>query len=110
MDNIELEKELLEIINKENFFDMILAAKNFEPFYKSSDFYKKTKMPLNEVIKESKIFYALQLKDLSKQIQNLIDNLNLDNVNNLLDKMGDTFTQENKEIKDSLEVLKDLKD
>lgn len=108
MNNIELEEKVLEIIRTDNFFDMILKAKEFEKDYKTSDFYKSTKMSLSEVIKESKIFYALQLKDLGNKIQNFLNNLSLEHVNGVLDQISDVFGQENKEIKESLEVFKDL--
>ena len=109
MDNIELEQKVLEIINEVNYFDMIIKVKEFEPEYKKSDFYKNTKKPLSEVIKETKIFYALQLRNLGDYIQNIIDNLSLEQVNNILDKMGNTFAKENEEIQDGLEVFKNFK-
>lgn len=110
MDNIELENKVKELIKIDNYFDFVLAVKDFDKDYKASDFYKKTKKPLAEVMKESRIYYALQLKDLANRLQDLIDNLSLDNLNDLLNQMGDTFAQENSEIRESLEVLKDLKD
>ena len=54
MNNQELELKIKEIINIPNMFDMIIAAQNFEKEYRKSDFYKTTKMPLNEVIKNAK--------------------------------------------------------
>lgn len=110
MDNIELEQKVLEIIETENFFDMILKAKEFEKEYKNSDFYKATKMPLNEVIKESKIYYSLQLRDLGSKLQNILDNLSLESLNDLLDRIGGVFSQENEEIQSGLEVIRSLKD
>ena len=109
MNNIELENKVKELIQIDNYFDFVLAVKDFDKDYKASDFYKKTKKPLAEVMKESRIYYALQFKDIAKKIQDFIDNISLENVNDLLDKMGNTFAQENEEIKESLEVMKDLK-
>lgn len=109
MNNQELEVKWLEILDTDNFFDMIIKAKEFEKEYKGSDFYKITKMPLNEVIKESKIFYALQLKDVGKRLQEMLNNLSLDKVYGLLDQMGDVFSKENADIQESLEVFKNLK-
>ena len=57
MNNQELELRIKEILSLENFFDMIEAAVDFEKEYKQSGFYKKTKMPLLEVIKNSKMWY-----------------------------------------------------
>jgi hypothetical protein len=55
MNNQELELKVKELLEIENFFDMIIAVKDFEKDYKGSDFYKTTKMPLMEVIKHSKV-------------------------------------------------------
>lgn len=110
MDNIELENKVKELIKIDNYFDFILAVKDFDKDYKTSDFYKKTKKPLAEVMKESRVYYALQLEDLANRLQDIIDNLSLENINDLLDKIGNIFAQENTEIRESLEVMKDLKD
>ena len=109
MNNIELEEKILEIIKEDNYFEMITKAMAFEKEYKTSDFYKKTKKPLKEVIKESKIYYALQLKDLTHYLQETINNLSLEKVNQILDQMGNIFGQENEEILKDLEVFKNLK-
>lgn len=109
MNNVELEKKIREISAIDNYFDMVEAMIAFEKEYKTSDFYKKTKRPLEVVVKEAHVHYALQLKDLGKHIQELLDNLSLDNVNELLDKMGGIFAQENEDIKEAAEVFKNLK-
>lgn len=109
MNNAELELKIKEIIAIENYFDMIIAVKDFEKDYKGSDFYKETKMSLVEVIKQAKLHYALQLSDLSSKIQKVINELNVDNLNSVLDQISGVFGKENTEIKESLEVLKELK-
>lgn len=109
MNNVELEEKVLEIIKEDNYFEMITKAKAFESEYKKSDFYKNTKKPLEEVIKESKLYYALQLRDVSRTIQKLINDIDLTKINSLLDQMGDLFAEENKDIRAGLEVFKDLK-
>lgn len=55
MNNQELELKVKEILSIENFFDMMEAVFAFEKEYKATEFYKKTKMSLVEVMKESKI-------------------------------------------------------
>ena len=110
MNNIELEARIKTLCAIENYFDMVIAIKDFEKEYKTTDFYKMTKRPLENVVKEARLHYALQLKDLGNHVQELLDNLSLENVNDILEKMGVIFGEENKEIKESLEVLKDLKD
>ena len=109
MNNIELEARIKTLCAIENYFDMVIAIKDFEKQYKTTDFYKMTKRPLEVVIKEARLHYALQLKDLSRQVQALIDGLSLENINDILDKMGMVFTEENKEIKEGLEIFKELK-
>ena len=49
MNNQELELKVKEILEIENFFDMIEAAVALKKEYKRTKFYKKTKMPLIEV-------------------------------------------------------------
>ena len=107
MNNQELELKVKEILENKNFFDMIEAAIAFEKEYKGTEFYKKTKMPLIEVIKESKIWYALQFKDIGSKIQNLINDLDLSNINSVLEQLGDVYSQENEE---TLNILKEFKD
>lgn len=109
MNNIELEKKIKELLGIENYFDLVLAIKDFEKEYKTTDFFKVTKRPLEAVVKEAKIHYALQLNDLADKLQKVLDNLSLESVNELLDKMSGVFGKENQEITESLEVLKNLK-
>ena len=68
MNNIELENKIKELLNIENYFDMIVAMKKFEPEYKKSDFFKETKMPLDIAVKQAKIYYAFQLNDIANKI------------------------------------------
>ena len=110
MDNIELEQKVKEILNITNFFDMLLAAKEFEKDYKTSDFYKITKIPLMEVLKEVKSFYAFSIDAIVEKIQTAINNLDLTKLNSLFDEMGNLFQKENQETMDMLSGLKDFKD
>lgn len=107
MNNQELELKVKEILLIENFFDMIEAVFAFEKEYKATEFYKKTKMSLVEVIKESKIWYALQFKDIGSKIQSFINNLDLSNLNNILEQLGDVYGQENEE---TLNIIKEFKE
>ena len=107
MNNQELELKVKEILSIENFFDMMEAVFAFEKEYKTTEFYKKTKMSLIEVMKESKIWYALQLKDIGNKIQSLINNLDLSNLNNVLEQLGDVYGQENEE---TLNIIKEFKE
>ena len=107
MNNQELELKVKEILENKNFFDMVEATIVFEKEYKGTEFYKKTKMSLIDVIKESKIWYALQFEDVGNKIQNLINNLDFSYINNILEQLGDVYSQENTE---TLNILKEFKD
>lgn len=107
MNNQELESKVKEILSIENFFDMMEAVFAFEKEYKTTEFYKKTKMSLIEVMKESKLWYALQFKDIGNKIQSLINNLDLSNLNNVLEQLGDVYGQENEE---TLNIIKEFKE
>ena len=107
MNNQELKSKVKEILSIENFFDMMEAVFAFEKEYKTTEFYKKTKMSLIEVMKESKLWYALQFKDIGNKIQSLINNLDLSNLNNVLEQLGDVYGQENEE---TLNIIKEFKE
>lgn len=109
MDNIELEQKIKEIIAIDNYFDMKIAINEFELEYKKSDFYKKTKMSLKDVVSEARMHYALHLEGLGDKIQKLIDNLSIQNINDLLDQIAQTFGTENTEIGEMLKEFKDLR-
>ena len=108
MDNVELESKVLELIKENNYFEMMMKAKEFEPEYKKSDFYKATKKPLEVVLKEAQLYYAIQLKDLGEKLQNLINTLSLEKLSGLMDQLGAIFTQENEEIAENMELLKEF--
>ena len=98
MNNTELELKVKEILEHENFFDMVEAVFAFEKEYKATNFYKKTKMPLINVVKESKIWYALQFKDVIKKLQTAINELDLSNINEILEQLGEVYSKENSDI------------
>ena len=108
MNNIELEQKIKELIMIENYFDLIEQIKEFEKDYKNSDFYKKTKMPLDKAIREARIHYALNFVGMGAQLQKVINNLDITHLNELLDQVGETFGRENQEINEQLGILKDL--
>ena len=107
MNNQELELRVKEILNNKNFFDMMESAVEFEKEYKGTDFYKKTKLPLVEVIKNAKMWYSLQLEDLGRKVQDFINGIDLGNLTSLIDQLGDVFSQENEE---TLNIIKEFKD
>lgn len=66
------------------------------------------KKPLLEVIKEAKVFYTLQFNDIRKKIQKVINDLDLSKINELLDQIGNVFGEENNEIRETLNIFKNL--
>ena len=98
MNNQELELRIKTILSTKNFFDMMVLVKTFKKEYKKSDFYKATKMPLTEVIKQSKIWYSFQLDHLLEQAQKFVDDLNIDNINDIINQVGKVFEKENESI------------
>ena len=108
MNNQELELRIKTILKISNFFDMILAVKSFEKEYKTTKFYSITKMPLLDVIKGAKAWYAMQFEDLLRGAQSFIDSLNLENINNIMDQIGDVFSKENEAILSASKNLSEL--
>jgi hypothetical protein len=106
MNNQELELKVKEILANKNFFDMIEAAIAFEREYKTTDFFKKTKISLIEIIKSAKVWYSLQFNDIGERIQRFINELDFTQINNILDQFSDVFGQENEE---TLQIIKEFK-
>lgn len=105
MNNHELELKIREILSTNNFFDALEKTINFEKEYKASGFFKKTKMPLLEVIKYSKEWYLLDANEIVNKIQSIIDKLDFTKINEILNQFGDIFTQENEE---TLSIIKEF--
>lgn len=108
MNNQELEVKVKELLDIENFFDMIIAVKEFEKDYKGSSFYKDTKMPLIEVIKNAKGWYMFQFDNIITKLQDTINHIDLTHLNDLMEQIGTTFQTENKETFDLINDFKDL--
>ena len=107
MNNEELKTRLSELLGKDNCLDMIEGIFDFEKEYKTSEFYKHTKMPIFETIKYFKIWNLLNLKDVQKTFQDFIDGLDLKKLVNLMEQLGSIFAQENDSI---VNELKDFKE
>ena len=110
MNNNELEQKIKTIINKNNYFDMVMAAKDFEVDYKKSDFYKTTKKPLSDVIKESKVYYFTNFTTILNGLQQMLNNLNFENVLQVINEFGDMYSTENAEVAQSVKDIRDLLD
>lgn len=110
MNNQELEQCIREILANDNIFDMIIAAKNFESEYKRSDFYKQTKMNLEDAMRQAKVHYALQAEPLKETLQNLINSLDLSHLDNLMNQVAEIYGKENAETARMIDELKDFKE
>lgn len=108
MTNQELEQRVEKFLEIENYFDFIETVCSFEKEYKSSDFYKKTKMPLMAVIKEARWFYGLNVNKVFTKIQTLIDKLDLSHLMDLVEKIGVTYETENEQIMSLMDSMKDI--
>jgi hypothetical protein len=97
MNNQELELKVKELIAIQNFFDFIEAVKDFEKEYKNTDFYKKTKLPVFEMIKNAKGFYFLNLDDLFIKIQEKINSLSLEQFSRIFDDFSTALSKETQE-------------
>lgn len=108
MNNEQLTLQTKEILSTENFFDMIEKAVEFEKEYKQSSFYKKTKMPLLEVLKYSKIWSLMNLDNIVQLIQSKINELDLSKFTEIIGQAGDMFAIENEEIQNMIKEVKDI--
>jgi hypothetical protein len=108
MNNEQLQQQLTEILSTKNFFDMLEKAVEFEKEYKQSGFYKKTKMPLIEVLKYNKVWSLMNLDGLMKNIQERINSLDLSNLTNIIGQAGELFAMENEEIQEMIKEVKNI--
>lgn len=105
MNNQELELKIKEILTNENFFDMMTAVCIFEKEYRGSEFYKTTKMPLTQVVKEYKTWSMTEPREIQNAIQKIINGLDITNLQNLIEKMSSVFAEENSEIMQEIREL-----
>ena len=110
MDNKELELKIKSILSNSNIFDVLVEANNFKKEYKKTDFYKKTKIKLMDILKYSKIFYMLQSSTIIDNLQSIIDSLDVDKLMQVIDNISEVFSNENQETMGMLNSLEDFKD
>lgn len=106
-------QEIIEKINtlmseNENFCDLLLALKNFNKEYKKSDFYKKTRISLNRLVRQYRAYSFTNLDEIFDRIQEKINNLDLSNVQNIVDTLGFNTDREIEDLNSSWNGLKDL--
>ena len=108
MTNVELKERVENIIAIEDYFDRSIAISNFENDYKKSDFFKITKKPLDNLVRDYRIDNLLSIKKLRKGLQEILDKLDFTNIDDTLNKISDTFGQENSEIIDTIKDFKEI--
>ena len=111
MTNAELSLKFEAILLHNNLFDQLQALNEFEKDYRKSDFYKTTKMSLKEVYsyyayhKIMNMKLSLDAPQLFADLQDLINNLDYTKVMDMLNKINETFEEENKAVKEDIESI-----
>lgn len=107
--NEYLNTRLHEILTQSsNFFDVMLQLKEFEKEYKQSDFFKQTKMPLMEIVREAKIFYLTNTSILIDKLNKIIDGLDVDKLLAVLQEGGSILEKNNDATLEQLKKFKEL--
>ena len=106
-------QEIIEKINtlmseNENFCDLLLELKDFNKEYKKSDFYKKTRISLNRLVRQYRAYSFTNLDEIFDRVQEKINNLDLSNVQNIVDTLGFNTDREIEDLNSSWNGLKDL--
>ena len=106
-------QEIIEKINtlmseNENFCDLLLALKDFNKEYKKSNFYKKTRISLNRLVRQYRAYSFTNLDEIFDRVQEKINNLDLSNVQNIVDTLGFNTDREIEDLNSSWNGLKDL--
>jgi hypothetical protein len=98
MTNKELYDKIKEIAFLENPIDQLEKINDFEKEYKSSDFYKKTKTPLEKVFILVKTEDLFSGREITKSLQNFISNADFSNLSNILNQAAEVYGTENTEV------------
>lgn len=91
-----------------NFFDVVLQLKEFEKEYKQSDFYKRTKLDLMDLIENAKVFYLTNTKILTDKINNIINGITVDKILEVLEQGGSILESNNEATLAQLQEFKEL--
>ena len=108
-DNEYLNTKLQEIVTKNtNFFDMMQQLIEFEKDYKNSDFYKRTKLSLNEILQPARMFYFTNTKVWSDKLNVVLNSIDSEQIVALLDKAGDILEENNNATLEQIKEFKEL--
>lgn len=109
MTNQEIIEKIDTLMSEnENFCDLLLALKDFNKEYKKSDFYKKTRISLNRLVRQYRAYSFTNLDEIFDRVQEKINNLDLSNVQNIVDTLGFNTDREIEDLNSSWNGLKDL--
>ena len=108
IDNEYLNERLAEIVNQDNFFDMVLELKEFEKEYKTSDFYKTTKLNLMDLIRDARMFYLTNTKCIVNKINEVFNNVNSEKLLEILDETGAILEENNQATLQQIQEFKEL--
>ena len=109
MTNQEIIEKIKTLMSEnENFCDLLLALKDFNKEYRKSDFYKKTRISLNRLVRQYRAYSFTNLDEIFDRVQEKINNLDLSNVQNIVDTLGFNTDREIEDLNSSWNGLKDL--
>lgn len=108
MTNQELELKLKELLQIKDYCEYAIAVKQFNKEYKQTSFYKQTKISLKRAIQEARLHYIFNIDNVIDKTQKFINSLNFENVQKIIDQFSEMYASENKDIAESIELLKDL--
>ena len=61
-----------------------------------------------EVIKNAKMWYLVQLDDITNKLQNMINQLDLTKISEVIEQLGEMYGQENAEIMEIANSFKEI--
>ena len=106
--NQSLNDKLKSILTDDtNFFDMMENLIAFKKEYESSDFFKKTKMSFEDVVKYAKLYFLINPAILMDKLADLIAGLDVEKLTGILEGTGELLEKNNK---DTLVQIKEFKD
>lgn len=106
--NQSLNDKLKSILTDDtNFFDMMENLIAFKKEYESSEFFKRTKMSFEDVVKYAKLYFLINPAILMDKLADLIAGLDVERLTGVLEGTGDLLEKNNK---DTLAQIKEFKD
>lgn len=106
--NQSLNDKLKSILTDDtNFFDMMENLIAFKKEYESSEFFKRTKMSFEDIVKYAKLYFLINPAILIDKLADLIAGLDVEKLTGILEGTGELLEKNNK---DTLIQIKEFKD